>query len=97
MPLGDISDIDDFISGFQFSSGELRDAQDANAAKVGGSIKGRGTLGNILDDVSENVDVDTPGSVKVAEKFMQPVIAALSIFIFVSSIFLHSSNSFVLL
>nr|XP_009760009.1 PREDICTED: uncharacterized protein LOC104212443 isoform X2 [Nicotiana sylvestris] len=31
-------------SGFQFSSGELRDAQDVNAAKVGGPFKGEARL-----------------------------------------------------
>ncbi|XP_070022924.1 uncharacterized protein [Nicotiana sylvestris] len=71
LPLGDIGDIDDFISGFQFSLGELRDAQYANAAKVGGPLKGGGTLGNILDDVSENIGLDAPDSVKVEERFMQ--------------------------
>ncbi|XP_070025030.1 uncharacterized protein [Nicotiana sylvestris] len=52
-------------------SGELRDAQDTNATKAGDPLKGGGTLGDILGDVSGNVDLDTPSFVKAAERFMQ--------------------------
>ncbi|XP_070025368.1 uncharacterized protein [Nicotiana sylvestris] len=60
-----------FSLGPQFSSGELKDAQDANTAKNGGPLKGGGALGNILDDVRENVDLDAPRFVKAMERFMQ--------------------------
>ncbi|XP_070015536.1 uncharacterized protein [Nicotiana sylvestris] len=51
--------------------GELRDVQDVNITKSEGPLKGGGTLANILDDVSENIYLDAPGSVKAVEGSMQ--------------------------
>lgn len=62
--------MNDFVSCFQVSSGELRDSPKANAVKVGIPLKVGGSLANIFDGISDSVGLDVPAAVKEAERFM---------------------------
>ncbi|XP_070024942.1 uncharacterized protein [Nicotiana sylvestris] len=92
MPFGEVGDMNNFISCFKVSLGELRDAQEADAVKVEISLQGGGRLASISDGVSDSVGYDFPGVVKAAEKFMRHVIAIFCAFLLVLGIILCHSN-----
>ncbi|XP_075075510.1 uncharacterized protein LOC107770027 isoform X2 [Nicotiana tabacum] len=70
LPLREISDLNDFISSFSISSGELRDAHGMIGATARTPLKGGDFIANIFDGVIDRADHDIPGAVKAAEKFM---------------------------
>ncbi|XP_070015377.1 uncharacterized protein [Nicotiana sylvestris] len=73
LPLGDIDSLGGLNLGPQFSSGELRDAQDPNVANVGVPLKGGGALNNILDDiddVSEDIYLNASCTIKATEELL---------------------------
>lgn len=71
MPLGEISELNDFISNFPVSSGELRDAHGMIGATAGTPPKGGDFIANIFDGVIDRSYLNIPGIVKAAEKSMQ--------------------------
>ncbi|XP_019261249.1 PREDICTED: uncharacterized protein LOC109239179 [Nicotiana attenuata] len=68
---GEIGDFNDLISNYPISFGELRDAERMVGAKVGTSSKGGNFMADIFDGVIDRADLDIPGAVRVAEKFLQ--------------------------
>lgn len=73
MPLGEISELNDFISNFPVSSGELWDAH-GMIDTTADSSQGGDFIANIFDGVIDRADLNIPGVVKAAEKSMQQVI-----------------------
>nr|XP_009761959.1 PREDICTED: uncharacterized protein LOC104214058 isoform X1 [Nicotiana sylvestris]XP_009761960.1 PREDICTED: uncharacterized protein LOC104214058 isoform X1 [Nicotiana sylvestris]XP_009761961.1 PREDICTED: uncharacterized protein LOC104214058 isoform X1 [Nicotiana sylvestris] len=71
LPFGEIGDLNDFMSSFPVSSGELRDAHGMIGATAGTPLKGGDFIATIFDGVIDRADLDIPGAVKAAGKFMQ--------------------------
>nr|XP_016435639.1 PREDICTED: uncharacterized protein LOC107761845 isoform X3 [Nicotiana tabacum] len=92
LPFGEIGDLNDFMSSFPVSSGELRDAHGMIGATAGTPLKGGDFIATIFDGAIDRADLDIPGAVKAAGKFMQQVIAISRAFLSSSSIILRLSN-----
>ncbi|XP_070029019.1 uncharacterized protein [Nicotiana sylvestris] len=71
LPLGEIGDLNDFMSSFPVLSGELLDAHGMIGATEGTPLKGGDFIATIFDGVIDKADLDITRAVKAAEKFMQ--------------------------